>query len=84
MASKIILAHVTDGPYPASSILLAPFLVANIWLRYPIYGPFPEETFLYFFLGFSALIYFYWAISMTTSITKALGIKCFSIKKNKK
>lgn len=84
MATKIILSHVTDGPFPASSILLLPIMIANVWIRISTVYPFHEETFLYVYFILSAVIYFYWSISITNTITKALGIKCFTITKPKK
>jgi ethanolaminephosphotransferase len=84
MTTKIILAHLTRQPFPYWTVMLWPLVGGAVLGNLPRFGfeavtAEAELIYLWAYLIFSAVVYFRWAILVTTSICNFLGINCLTI-----
>jgi ethanolaminephosphotransferase len=88
MTTKMILAHLTRQPFPYWTVMLWPLVGGAVLGNLPRLGFAPvtaefEHMYLWAYLVFAAIVYFRWAILVTTSICKFLGINCLTIPSEK-
>ncbi|KAL2255897.1 hypothetical protein VTK26DRAFT_2512 [Humicola hyalothermophila] len=88
MTTKMILAHLTRQPFPYWTVMLWPLVagaaLANLpRLGLPAVSPRFEHVYLWCYLVFAFVVYARWAVLVTTSICRFLGINCLTIPREK-
>lgn len=88
MTTKMILAHLTRQPFPFWTVMLWPLVGGAVLGNLPRFGlpaisPRVEYLYLLAYLVFAFVVYARWAILVTTSICRFLGINCLTIPKEK-
>ncbi|KAK0731189.1 CDP-alcohol phosphatidyltransferase-domain-containing protein [Lasiosphaeris hirsuta] len=84
MTTKMILAHLTRQPFPYWTVMLWPLVGGAIIGNLPRFGyaavtAEAEHAYLWAYFVFAGIAYFRWAILVTSSICKFLGINCLTI-----
>jgi ethanolaminephosphotransferase len=87
IATDIILAHVSNRPYPKFTTLIFPIVLGAFLINIPSIfhcGPLLNATgeliFLWVIFGICCVFYFHWAISIIRRFCKYLDINCLTIK----
>ncbi|KAI8990911.1 hypothetical protein BDF20DRAFT_841466 [Mycotypha africana] len=94
MATKIILAHLTQSDFPKFTVLLIPLIIGALLTNIPLFipslsnRPLITPKFEYLFLCgyflFAVVAYVQWAVVVIHSFCKFLGIRCLTIPSLKK
>ncbi|KAI0015387.1 CDP-alcohol phosphatidyltransferase [Xylariomycetidae sp. FL0641] len=84
LTTKMILAHLTRQPFPFWTVMLVPLVGGAILGNLPRFGlpqisAQAEHYYLWAYFFFSMVVYFRWAILVTSSICNFLGINCLTI-----
>ncbi|KAJ2511112.1 hypothetical protein H4217_007542 [Coemansia sp. RSA 1939] len=79
IVSKIILAHLTEMPFPSYTVQMVPLVVGAILARLGLFVPSTELLFLVLSCMFVVAAYLHWALVVIERFCEFLGINCLSI-----
>ncbi|KAJ2010127.1 hypothetical protein GGI14_006516, partial [Coemansia sp. S680] len=79
IVSKIILAHLTEMPFPSYTVQMVPLAVGAIIARLGLFTPPTELMFLIASFLFVTVAYVHWALVVIERFCEFLGINCLTI-----
>ncbi|KAI9504024.1 hypothetical protein GGI25_000900 [Coemansia spiralis] len=79
IVSKIILAHLTEMPFPSYTVQMVPLVVGAILARLGMFSPSTELLFLVLSSVFVVAAYLHWALVVIERFCEFLGINCLTI-----
>ncbi|KAJ2877712.1 hypothetical protein IWW38_006508, partial [Coemansia aciculifera] len=77
--SKIILAHLTEMPFPSYTVQMVPLVVGAAVARLGLFTPTTELLFLSVSFLFVTVAYLHWALVVIERFCEFLGIHCLTI-----
>ncbi|KAJ1951670.1 hypothetical protein EC988_003980 [Linderina pennispora] len=86
IVSKIILAHLTEMPFPSYTVQMVPLVVGAALSFFGLFSATTELLFLVISFLFVTVAYFHWALVVIERFCEFLGINCLTIapRKNRK
>ncbi|ORX66355.1 hypothetical protein DL89DRAFT_295598 [Linderina pennispora] len=86
IVSKIILAHLTEMPFPSYTVQMVPLVVGAALSFFGLFSARTELLFLVISFLFVTVAYFHWALVVIERFCEFLGINCLTIapRKNRK
>ncbi|KAJ2767541.1 hypothetical protein IWQ56_003287, partial [Coemansia nantahalensis] len=83
IVSKIILAHLTEMPFPSYTVQMVPLAVGAVLSWFGLFTPLTEFLFLGSSCVFVIVAYLHWALVVIERFCQFLGINCLTIKQRK-
>ncbi|KAJ1827974.1 hypothetical protein LPJ73_008664, partial [Coemansia sp. RSA 2703] len=79
IVSKIILAHLTEMPFPSYTVQMVPLVLGAVFSLLGWFTPSTELIFLVISFLFVVVAYFHWALVVIERFCEFLGINCLTI-----
>ncbi|KAJ2534734.1 hypothetical protein IWW35_006884, partial [Coemansia sp. RSA 1878] len=83
IVSKIILAHLTEMPFPSYTVQMIPLALGAVFSWLGLFTPRTELAFLVISSVFVVVAYLHWALVVIERFCEFLGINCLSIRPRK-
>ncbi|KAJ2712935.1 hypothetical protein H4R19_002498 [Coemansia spiralis] len=83
IVSKIILAHLTEMPFPVYTVQMVPLAIGAVLAWFELFTPLTEFLFLAASCVFVVVAYLHWALVVIERFCEFLGINCLTIKPRK-
>ncbi|KAJ2657971.1 hypothetical protein IW148_004929 [Coemansia sp. RSA 1199] len=80
IVSKIILAHLTEMPFPSYTVQMVPLALGAVFSWLGLFTPRTELAFLAISSVFVVVAYLHWALVVIERFCEFLGINCLSIR----